>query len=188
MSLCLQNLARATIIFVTKEKEKSFRLKDDMVKEAASTSTDIKSIFVQKSSSASRDVASKVAFPAVAKCMRRVRRQVQPPMPDTLQQLGEFCQHSPRYGLVDNEVFCRGASGTGNQISVIFLAEGLTQLLKETREVHIDGTFKTRPRHPASSQLLTIMAVQYGYVNIMLCTKLVVIYKDRGIRPTIRQS
>lgn len=116
--------------------------------------------------SAPLDVAGKVAYPSTSKAMRRERLRVQPPMPATLEDFGNLCQGNIRFGEIDGQTFCRGVVGEGDLLSVLFLADNLKYLLAEAKEVHIDGTFKTRPRHPASSQLLTIMVVHYGYVGI----------------------
>lgn len=110
-------------------------------------------------------MASKLAFPATSKTMRRERSRTQPPIPRTLEEYGTLCQANERFGKIRDREFCRGAVGEGNLLSVLFLSEELKHLLVEAKEIHVDGTFKTRPRKPASSQLLTIMVVHYGYVS-----------------------
>lgn len=104
----------------------------------------------------------------MAQSMRGARKKVQPGVPQSLSFFGETCQQNPRYGFVDGLPFCRGSIGPEGAVSVLFVSEQMKNLLSTTRELHIDGTFKTRPRHPKSGQLLTIIAIQYGIVCIDL--------------------
>lgn len=97
--------------------------------------------------------------------MRRERRKAQPTLPNSLGEFGRVCENNVRYGMVDNKPFCRGVTGEETSPSVIFLSDQLKQLLIHAKEIHIDGTFKTRPRQPESGQLLTILVIQYGIVS-----------------------
>lgn len=100
--------------------------------------------------------------------MRRQRQKVQPQTPNSLEEYGNICLTNERFGLVDREPFCRGVVTSADSASVLFLSENLKTVLSEAKEIHIDGTFKTRPRHPESNQLLTVMAIQYGIVSLTI--------------------
>ncbi|KAF5274676.1 hypothetical protein FQR65_LT16906 [Abscondita terminalis] len=143
-------------------QKESLQLKDQMIKEAVFSSAPFRSIYVGSSSSVSVEAAAKVSFPTVSQSMRRERKKCQPSIPHTIGEYGDVCRESLRFGSIDEKPFCRGVVGHESFQSVLFLAEDLKDVLSNSKEIHIDGTFKTRPRHPNNSQLLTIIAIQYG--------------------------
>lgn len=59
---------------------------------------------------------------------------------------------------------------TDNQgaVSVVFGSPTFREMVGNCREMHVDGTFKIRPRVPPSRQLLTVMAIHFSHVSKIL--------------------
>lgn len=110
-------------------------------------------------------VRSRLTYHRFVRTLRRAREDAIPPIPDSLEEYASICLQTERFAGIDGQQFCRGKVGEGDTTSVLFLAREMEEILSMTSELSIDGTFKTRPRRPRSSQLLTIMAERCGYVS-----------------------
>lgn len=101
--------------------------------------------------------------------MLRWRREVSPPLPESLLLLGEILNSDEWKHLTCHDngnlgVTCiRAADGS---VVVVFADQLFLNTLQGVEELHVDGTFKVCPRKPSDIyQLVTIMARVRGEVS-----------------------
>lgn len=70
-----------------------------------------------------------------------------------------------RFGLIDGGKFYRTTLG-GEKKSAVFIVEPLLDILKNTKETTMDGTFQVVPKKPKLRQLFTIMGIYHDCVSI----------------------
>lgn len=75
-----------------------------------------------------------------------------------------------------NDLIMRGVAGLmGNKtVSVVFVSWRFLEFLQTRQSLHLDGTFKKRPRKPKCIQIYNIVTRYGGVVSMMLLSKSVI--------------
>ncbi|KAJ1519031.1 hypothetical protein ONE63_011362 [Megalurothrips usitatus] len=132
--------------------------------------------------------------------MRRARLERYPKIPATLSELGALLRDKGGRGLTrtkdgaDN-IF-RGAVGSSARKtrSIIFMSKRMRRYLRRAKEIFVDGTWKSRPAKPDSSQLLSISCLVEGRIVPLVLVlmqrrtksayvKLLETLRDMGLNP-----
>lgn len=108
--------------------------------------------------------ASGYGFPAAEQLMQRERKHGMPPVPGSFEELNRILE-SPQWVIFKNDTagqplyreVCVAEDGTQ---CAIFLSSKLQDLMAVRNwTAHADGTFGSRPKRPASSQLFSLHVV-----------------------------
>lgn len=95
--------------------------------------------------------------------MKRARAKGTPRIPQSYE---EFIQLGEDRFQTDGQTHSVAVIGEGEHKALCFIVDPLKELIKNAREIHIDGTFKIVPSVPGSRQLMTIMAIESDHVSI----------------------
>lgn len=109
------------------------------------------------------NIAAAINYPQMLSAMKRAKRKNTPPIPDNYEEYEQMLQG--RYEDFDGTKFYYKRVGEANTESIVFIVEPLENLIKETKEIHLDGTFKVVPNAPASRQLFTILFMKSDHVS-----------------------
>ncbi|KAJ1519180.1 hypothetical protein ONE63_011214 [Megalurothrips usitatus] len=155
-------------------------LKDDYALRTAIIQETTRSTFGEKVMSILNRLKMRVHEPALASRFTRVRMassmykkkyESYPPIPKTLLYLGVLL------GSPNMRPVCKTVDGSdyifqgvvGNSLnkteSIVFVSGRMIQFLQTREGVHVDGTFKKRPRKPKCRQIFNIV-VKYGDIII----------------------
>lgn len=103
--------------------------------------------------------------------MYRARSEGMQLIPESLADYATMLANpsTPRFSLThDGERFFLGSvTDSQGKVSVVFGSPTFIRLLGNCQELHVDGTFKVRPKTPPSRQLLTMMAIHFGRVSFL---------------------
>lgn len=101
------------------------------------------------------------------------RAENYPPVPKTLLYLGVLLG-SPDLTAIcrtadDQDYIFQGVVGCEQQktTALVFVSGRMLQFLQDRESIHMDGTFKKRPRKPKMIQIFNIVVNYGGHVSIM---------------------
>lgn len=102
--------------------------------------------------------------------MRKRRRSAQPATPDSLQQYGVMLSNdNGRFSkTISGQQFFHSIINNTDGVSILFASPDFVEEAHNSREFHVDGTFKVLPRAPRCLQLVTVMSVHYNHVSSIL--------------------
>lgn len=101
--------------------------------------------------------------------MRKRRRSAQPATPDSLLQYGAMLHNdNGRFSkTLGGQQFFHSIINSTDGTSILFGSPTFLEEVHNSREFHVDGTFKVLPRAPPCLQLITVMSVHYNHVSIV---------------------
>lgn len=114
------------------------------------------------------EVAASLSYQTVYHSFRYARSTTVPPIPQTIEEYGEALEaYRKRFGNIDGvqRFYEATVNGEDGGKSVVFVCNPLADMLSTSPELHMDATFQTRPSHPKSYQLFSIMAMENDHVS-----------------------
>lgn len=107
-----------------------------------------------------------VTYPSLERIMRMRRSKIQPPNPANANEFFQLCEQFPAFGKYENEFFVKKHLELDDGQCIIMTTTRLINMLKDAREVIVDGTFKTVPS--LFYQLLTLGSFRNGHVSLYM--------------------
>ncbi|XP_039300138.1 uncharacterized protein LOC111057565 [Nilaparvata lugens] len=104
-----------------------------------------------------------MCFKNLERSMQRAHHSANPETPRNLSEFAELIvKWNERYGLVNGERFFIGNFEEGANEMLVAIVTPIVAKLQPDCSLHMDGTFKCRPKEPKCSQLFVVMASQFG--------------------------
>jgi len=112
-------------------------------------------------------VAAQLTFSKLESAMSKARKKDgYPAVPQTIEEyVSLITEHKERFGRIYDSDFFSCTVQSGGEKGVVFVVEQLKEVLLNSEELHMDGTFKCAPKKPKLKQLFTIMAMHHGVVS-----------------------
>ncbi|KAK3931470.1 FLYWCH-type zinc finger-containing protein 1, partial [Frankliniella fusca] len=114
-----------------------------------------------------RRVRARMTMPRLRSSMRKARLDTYPEIPPTLEELTIELMDDSNGHIIhtegDDSIYAGSVTASDGSHHLIFMSNEQKWLLGEVRVIHADGTFKSRPASPASSQLFCIVTTWETY-------------------------
>lgn len=135
---------------------------------AATESTDLYGIYWDEASQRHSDAAMLYTFNAAESAMRKARRRQLPPVPNTIEELGEVLANSNLFRIhsgQNKDQFYQTTLILDGTSCLIFAHMKTLSQIKRVEEMHLDASIKMTTQNPTHYYLLTVHSVQSFIVS-----------------------
>jgi hypothetical protein len=133
---------------------------------AATTVTPCRDIYTTVLDKSSREVQANLTWPQMERKIRHQRKLTLPQIPKSLDELEDMLEHGdhPFQDYYKGVVRYHDRVTNQDSIGFIFIDNNILDIIAETKQVFVDGTFKTRPHPEWFGQILNILVEFRGTV------------------------
>lgn len=136
---------------------------------SATETTDLHTIFWDEASQRHSNAAMLYRFSAAESAMRKARRKQLPPVPTSVQELGDVLVSSALFHIHHSgshkDQFYQSSLVLTDATCLIFAHMKTLQQIERVEEMHLDATVVVQPDIPPSYHLLTMHAVHLHTVS-----------------------
>lgn len=136
---------------------------------AANETTDLHTIFWDEASQRHSNAAMLYRFSAAESAMRKARRKQLPPVPSSVQEIGDVLVSSALFHIHHSgshkDQFYQSSLVVNGATCLIFTHMKTLQQIERVEEMHLDATVVVQPDMPPSYHLLTMHAVHSHTVS-----------------------
>lgn len=132
----------------------------------------IKKVEILPFFSSHADASLLYTFASAESAMRKARRKQLPPIPNTINELGDVLSKSNLFRIhsgPNKDKFYQTALTVGDTTCLIFLHRKTLQLIGRIDEMHVDVSFDIKPSTQSQYYLLIAHCVQIYTVCIGIC-------------------
>lgn len=130
---------------------------------AANESIDLYTIYWDEASQRHSDAALLYTFPAAESAMRKARRKQLPPVPNTVEDLGDVLVNSNLFRIhsgANKDQFYQTTLVLDGSTCLIFAHMKTLEQVGRMDEMHLDASIEVTPNIPPKYYLLTVHSVQ----------------------------